>query len=153
MTTNKTTKTTTSKSGKTIKITIERGTWEETVNLDGHECGTKTNLIDQTEISIIDETGKVLMSGSKLGKLTDKKMIAQGGVASLGRAVLGQAMYDAISILLAEVDAVTPKTAEQIKIETAKAEGEAKYWAWYNSPEQIAARKFEREMEREDSDY
>ena len=160
MTTNKHTATRTTKTGKSIEVTIERGTWTEEVHLDGSPTGTyKTHAIDRTDIVLRDQSGKRLMSGSKIEMVTPmfyknyKELIAKGAVARIGDAYITQEIVDLVNDAAAEAEAAAPKTAEQVEIENAKAAAQKAHDDWHNSPEEIAYRKFTREMERADSDY
>lgn len=163
MTINKHTATRKTSNGKTIEVKIERGTWTEEVHLDGSPTGTyKTHTIDSTVINLLDENGKVLVSGSEIKPMSYGKIhyskdypkaVGLGCVGMLGRAYIKQDTMDLILSALAEAEAAAPKTAEQIDIENAKAAAQKSYDEWQNSAEQKAARKFAREMEREDSDY
>lgn len=162
MTTNKHTATRTTKSGNTIEVTVERGTWDEKVSLDGWETGTvKTHLVNRTTIAI-KGGNKVLVTGRELStKFSPGSDYAKKGcVARLSNVGLGQAAYDLILSAIAEAEAAVPKTARQIEIETAEAKRNADYAAWEKSPEGIEDRNaWERhenlmyEMNRADSDY
>lgn len=163
MTTNKHTATRTTSNGKKIEVKIERGTWTEEVHLDGSPTGTyKTHTIDRTVINLLDENGKVLVSESEVkpmsyGKIhyskDYSKAVGLGCVGMLGRAYIKQDTMDLILSALAEAEAAAPKTAEQVEIENTKAAAQKAHDNWYNSPEEVAYRKFTREMERADSDY
>ena len=102
-----------------------------------------------------DANGKVLTTGKSITtpKNIPAQMKSQGAVATIGNVYVSQEIVGLVSAALAELDADNPKTAEQIAIETGKALAEAVYSNWITSPEQIAARKFEREMNSENSDY
>jgi hypothetical protein len=167
-TTNKHTAIRKTDTGKTIEVTIERGTWDENINLDGWDTGTvKTHLVNRTTIILRDVTGKVLTSGDEISMVTPtayhknyKDLIAKGAIARIGDAFVGQATVDIINSAIAESDAATPKTARQIEIETAEAKRKTEQDAWKNSPEgkadAKAMRRHEqlvREMDRPDSDY
>lgn len=161
MTTNKYTATRTTSTGNTIEVTVENGTWDENINLDGWDTGSiKTHLIHHTNIAIKDGS-KILTSADTirpLGKFDKSAPVS--AIAKLGNAYIGQKAHDLIVSAIAEAEANAPKTARQIEIETAEAELKARQDAWEKSPEGIAERKeweeyerFTREMERPDSDY
>lgn len=165
MTTNKHTAHRTSSTGKQIIVTVERGTWTETIHWDGYDMGEKTHVIDRTEITLSDETGKVLASDSAIRPLrTTHKQYAEavkrGCVGMIGSNLfLTAEAHRLIVEALAEADAAAPKTAEQIEIETAAAAKAAKAEAWRNSPqgkaEAAAMYRHEqlmREMDRPNSD-
>jgi hypothetical protein len=149
-------------SGKTIEVTIERGTYSREVRLDGMPTGTyKTEVIDATTITLRDASGKVLASESEIRPLSCGKglrnysqAVKMGCKGMIGDHVfLSAETYDAIVSALAEANAAAPKTAEQVEIEDARAAAKKAYDEWYNSDEQRKAREFAREFEREDSDY
>src|SRR3972149_1252306 len=147
-----------STNGKTIKVSLERGTWDEEIRLDGMPSGAKTHPIDRTEIVIYDASGKAVASGSGLSGLSKaynqyNEAIKRGCIGMVGKCYLMPDTYNLIASALAELEAENPKTAEQIAIVSGKALATAEYDAWYNSDEQRAARKFEREMNDPNSDY
>jgi hypothetical protein len=151
-----TTKTITTPTGKTITVEIVRKVQDKVAYMDGYNLVSGREIVDYTNIVLRDATGKILTTGNCIHNLTqkyDSKAIAAGAVGQVGSAYLRQDMYDLVAGLLAEVEAETPKSDEQIAIETAKAKAEETYSTWYESDEQIAARKFQCEMESEDSDY
>ena len=153
------------KGGNTAEVTIERGTWDEKVSLDGWETGTiKTHLIDRTEIVIKNKAGRVIVSGSELitdfDPRLDKTYIENNCSARIGRAGLTEIAYKLIMSAIDEADAAVKKTAKQIDIESGIAKQKAENDAWENSPAGIAERdvwerheKLMREMDRDDSDY
>lgn len=165
--TNKHTVTRKTKSGNTIEVTVERGTWDEEVSLDGMKTGSiKTHVVDNKHIVLRDKNGKMLTRGSSISKIDPMfygnydELVSKGVVARVGDAYLGQEVLDLINSALAKASENAPKTERQIEIETAKADRKAKAEAWANSPEGIAEREeweryeeFKREMERPDSDY
>lgn len=150
-----TTKTITTKTGKTITVEMVRKVQDKVNYSDGYNIVTGREIVEHTNITLRDETGKTITTGDHLSNVSprfDAKAIEAGAVGKVGDAYLRQEMYDLVVRLIADVDAQTPKTDEQIKIEAEQAAAIAKHDAWYNSPEQIAAREFEREMNRPDSD-
>jgi len=151
-----TTKTISTKTGKTISVEMVREVQDKVSYADGYNITTGREIVEYTNITLRDETGKILATGKELSKLSpkfDAKGIAGGAVGKLGKTYLRQEMYDQVAGVIADVELETPKSGEQIAIETAKAQVEAAHDAWYNSPEQIAARKFAYEMNRPNSDY
>jgi hypothetical protein len=149
-------KTTTTPTGKTITVEIIRRVQDKIAYLDGYNLPSGREIVDITTITLRDASGKVLTSGNNIQSVSprfDAKSIASGAVAKIGNAYLSQTIYDLAAGLLAEVEAETPKSDEQIAIETAKANAKKEHDAWYYSPEQVAARKFDYEMCRPDSDY
>lgn len=157
MTTNKCTTTRNTKNGKTIEVIVERGTWTEEIHLDGMATGThKTHAVDRTTITLIDQSGKALVStdwGIDTRSKINKEMAAKGAVAYIGSALVTQEIVDLAQDAIAEANAAAPKTSEQIEIENAEAAAQKARDEWQNSAEQKAARKFSREMDRADSDY
>lgn len=150
-----TTKTTTT-NGKTITVEMVRKVQDKVNYSDGYNVVVGREIVEYTRITLSDETGKIIATGKEIGSVSqrfDSKAIEAGAVAKLGNVYLRQEMYNTVSGLIAEVEAETPKSAEQIEIEAAKEKAEKDYETWYNSPEALASRKLEREMEREDSDY
>jgi hypothetical protein len=147
------TTTTTTRTIKTpateIKITLERGTWEETISLDGMECGSKIHSIDRISIS-------AFVNGQRLDSNGLKDMPAnhpQGATGYLGGNWWVSAATEAmIRSAIAELEAENPKTPDQIAIETAAKTADEQHDAWYNAPEEIAARKFAARMDDPDSD-
>jgi uncharacterized Zn ribbon protein len=147
-------------SGKTIEVTVERGTWNEEISLDGMATGTiKTHIIDSTNIILRDQSGKALTTGDSIDMVTPllyhnhAELISKGAVARIGDAYITREIVDLANDAIAECIAAAPKTAEQVAIDTANAQAEIERDAWYDSAEQVNARKLEREMERPDSDY
>jgi hypothetical protein len=164
---NKSTATKTTKSGNLITVTIEQGTWIETVSIDGHEVGAKTHLVDRMEIKVTDQSGKVLIKGDHISMITPEayfssydEFVAKGIVARIGDSYISQVTLDLIDEVISEAKSNCEKTEEQIEIETVIAEKNAKVEAWENSPEGKAEiedmnrhEELMREMDREDSDY
>jgi hypothetical protein len=111
----------------TVKVSIERGTWEEEIRLDGTLCSTKTNAVDRTEIALYDGS-KRLAYGKAIDPLPRKhsdlaKAIKAGCVGIVGgRWFIKSDTADAIRAALAELDAENPKTAEMTAIEQAEQE-------------------------------
>lgn len=156
---NKYTATRKTESGKIVEVTVENGTTKEEVMLDGSPTGTyKINVISNVVIALKDVSSKTLMTGRKIdvvdaGYKNSKELIAKGAVARLGDAYITQEIVNLINDAITEAQASAPKTEDQIALENkSKAEKES-YEKWYNSAEQVAYRKFEREMNCEDSDY
>ncbi len=114
-----TTKTATTKSGKTIKVEITRRVQDKTNYSDGFGIVTGREIVDITEITLLDGN-KVLTTGHSVKLLNqkyDSKMIAAGAFARVGDAYLTKENYDLLVSLIAEVEAETPKSEEQIEIE------------------------------------
>jgi hypothetical protein len=167
MQTNKYMATRKTKSGNTIEVTVERGTWNEKVTSDGWDTGiTKTHIVDSKRIVFRNKAGKALASGDNVSEINPMfysnydEMIAKGAVARVGDAFIGQDTLDLINDALAEADEGAPKTGQQVDIETAQVEQRAKAEVWANSPRGKAEaedreryEQFKREMERPDSDY
>ncbi len=152
-----TTKTITTQKGSTITVEMERKVQDKISYADGYKIVTGREIVDTTKITFRDASGKTLGSGNRLERHLsprfDAKSIAAGAVGKVGNIYLLQETYDLVSGLLADVEAETPKSDEQIAIETAQKKAEEDYMTWYNSPEAIRSRKLEQEMDREDSDY
>lgn len=154
------------KSG-TIEVTIERGTWDEEISLDGWKTGSiKTHVVNEQRIVLRDKNGKALASGNGISEMNRvlyrnyDELVAKGAIARVGDAFIGQDTLDLINEAIAEAEENAPKTDRQIEIETAEAEQKARAEAWANSPEGKAAKEeweryeaFKREMERPDSDW
>jgi hypothetical protein len=163
MDTNKYTATRKMANGKKIEVTVENGTWTEEIRLDGQATGTyNTHIVSTKEIVLRDENGKVIVSSSEIKPMSYAKIhysrqypeaVEAGCVGMIDRAFIKQDTYDMVMSAIAEAEAAAPKTGRQIEIEAAKAKAQSDHDAWYNSPEEVAYRKFTREMEREDSDY
>jgi hypothetical protein len=151
-----TTKTITTKTGRTITVEMVRKVQDKVNFADGYNIVTGREIVDYTTITLRDETGKEMATGSSLrsnlSPRVDANGIAAGAVGIIGNMYLRREMYDLVAGLLAEVEAETPKSDEQIAIETAKAQAEAAHEAWYNSPEEVHYREFVRRMEAPDSD-
>lgn len=143
---------------KTVKVTIERGTWDETIGLDGMDCGIKTHSIDRTEIALYDGSKK-LSSGNTLSALPKQHSKLADAVKAGCVGIVGNSWFvkpetaDAIRSALAELEAENPKTAEQIAIETRKAEAQARADAWLDSAEYREMVEMERKMDDPNSDY
>jgi len=94
-----------STNGKTIKVSLERGTWDEEIRLDGMLCGTKTHPIDRTEIVIYDASGKAVASGSGLSGLSKaynqyNEAIKRGCIGMVGKCYLMPDTYNLIASAL-----------------------------------------------------
>ncbi len=106
----------------TIKISLERGTWTEETSLDGWVCGSKTHLVDRTEI-IYYKDGKAVASGCSIDPLPKKhpklaEILKAGCVACIGGNWMIKAdTASAIRQALDEVEAENPKTPEMIVLE------------------------------------
>jgi len=151
-----TTKTITTQTGKTITVEMVRKVQDKINYADGYNITTGREIVDYTNITLRDVAGKIIVTGKELNSVNPKfdvKGIAGGAIGKLDNVYLRQDMYDLVAGLIAAVAAETPKSDEQIAIEIAKAQAEATHDAWYNSPEQVAAREFEHEMDRSDSNY
>jgi hypothetical protein len=117
-------------SGKTVKVTLERGTWEEEIRLDGTLCGTKTHLVDRTEIALYQD-GKMLTHGAQINPMPKQhKYLAQaiksGSVGIIGGDWFVKADTAAqIEAAIAELEAENPKTEEMIAMEAESAERKA----------------------------
>jgi hypothetical protein len=151
-----TTKTTTTATGNTITVEIVRKVQDKVSYADGANIVTGREIVDYTTITLRDSTGKTIATGKEiycLNQKSDAKGIAGGAVAKIGKAYLRQDNYNLAVALLAEVEAETPKSDEQIAIESARAQAAKDYDAWYASAEQVTARKFAHEMNRTGSDY
>ena len=151
-----TTKSITTKSGKTITVEMIRKVQDVVAYADGLNITTGREIIENTTITLRDETGKIIVTTNSLSKVNqkfDSKAIAAGAVAKLGGIYIRQDVYSAVVGLLAEVESETPKSAEQIAIETAKSNAKIAFATWYNSADQIAHRNLMRDMDSADSDY
>lgn len=109
--------------GKTLKVTLERGVWDEEVHLDGTPTGTyRTYLVERTKIALYDDR-KELVSGDALAPLPKQHRqlsaaVQQGCVGMVGREwFVKPATADAIRKALAELEEDNPKTARQIQLE------------------------------------
>lgn len=149
-----TTKTITA-NGKTITVEMVRNVQDKVSYADGYNITTGREVIEYTVITLDNGKNKIAANhlDTKLNPKFDAKGIAGGAVAKLGNAYLLPETYQLVAALLAEVEAETPKSDEQIEIEAAQAKALEAHAAWYNSPEEVAARKLAREMNRSDSDY
>src|SRR3990167_5930192 len=104
-----------STNGKMIKVTLERGTWDEEIRLDGMLCGTRTHKVDRTEIALYDGSKK-LAYGDALEPLPTRhskldQAIKAGCVGIVGNAWFVQsATAETIRTALAELEAELPKT-------------------------------------------
>lgn len=142
---------------KAIQVTVERGTWDEKKYLDGYYTGTETHIVNKMTICLIDANGNVVVSGNEIKPMSYAKVhyprqydeaVNAGCVGMLGRAFLRSEVHGLIVDAIAEADANTPKTTEQIEIETAEAERAAKMDAWRNSPEGKAGAEAQERHER-----
>lgn len=155
--------------GNTVEVTIERGTWDETIGADGWDTGIiKTHIIDRTTITLRDSKGEMIGSGDRIRPMSAAKVLSPksypeavkaGCVGMVGHAYVKQATLDLITDAMAEADAAAPRTDRQIEIETAEANRKAALDAWLASPEgkaDTAARerheRLMRQMDRADSD-
>lgn len=143
----------------TIEIKLTRTVSDDVSYSDGQNISTGRKVYENYEVKI-SGGGKEIRTSGKPGEFAffakqDRfsGRYPQGAIARIGDAYVGQASYDLAMSMIAELDAEVGKSEEQLAIETAKSQAVANYDAWYNSPEQIAYRKFEREMDRSNSDY
>lgn len=140
--------------GTEIKITLTREVSDDVGYADGWYVPLGRKVYEQVEVIMTTKDGKTARGSTPyiLDPKFDKAMIAQGAYARCGDGYLRQPVYDLIMVALAQLQIEIPKTAEQIEIEAANAEAEAKHDVWYDSPEQIAARKFAQAMDDPNSD-
>lgn len=119
----KTTKSENKVNGKTIKVTLERGTWEEEINLDGFVCGSKTHLVDRLEITLLDGNKRV-DSGSKIDEMKNytrhpnyNAAIKAGCVGLIGNKWFVKAeTVEIINEMIKNVEKDNPITGEMIAI-------------------------------------
>lgn len=148
------TKTVTTKSGKTIKVEMIRKVQDKVSYADGYNIVTGREIVEYTEIYFYDQAGKVIARGNEMTMLhpkLDAKMIEKGAVARVGDAYLPQENADLITAALAQLDAENPKSDEQLAMEQAKADAEARWEA--DLPAIMAAEAFDRKMNDPHSDY
>lgn len=152
-----TTKTVTTTSGKIIKVELVRKVQDKVSYADGYNIVVGREIVEYTNITFCDASGKTLASGKEVSKLypqirgsRDAEMMAKGAVAKVGDAYVTQGNLDLIKAALAELDAENPKSAEQLAIEAAKAEAYARWEA--ELPAMRESEEFERRMDRADSD-
>lgn len=155
--------------GSTVAVTIERGTWDETISADGWDTGiVKTHIVNRTTITLRDVAGKTLASSDRVTPMSAAKVLSPksypdavkaGCVGMVGAAYIKHAVLDLITDAQTEADAASPKTARQIEIETAEANRKAAHEAWLASPEGKADtaawerhERLMRQMDRADSD-
>ena len=153
-----TTKTITTKSGKTIIVELVRRVQDKVANLDGDRFVTGREIVEYTIITVFGDNGKVIAKGSEISPLhpevkglRDAEMAAKGAVGRVGDAFVPQAVADQINAALAELDAENPKSAEQLAIEAAKAAAYARWEA--DLPAMMEAEAFDRKMNDPHSDY
>jgi hypothetical protein len=149
-----TTKTITTKTGKTITVEMVREVQDKVNYSDGYNIVVGREIVEYTNITLRDSNGKTLMTGKEIDtpKSIPAEMKNKGAVACIGNAYVTQEIVDLVTAAFAELEAENPKSDEQIAIEVAKVKAIADHDAWYDSPEQVAARNFEYEMNRPDSD-
>ncbi len=148
-------KTITTKTGKTISVEMVREVQDKVSYADGYNIVTGREIIEFTNIVIRNNVGKILMDGKKITYPASipAEMRSQGAVACIGNAYITQEIVSLVLSALEELDADNPKSDEQVSIEKAAEQAAKEYAAWVNSPEQIAYRAFEREMNNPNSDY
>ena len=149
-------KTVTTKKGKQIVVELVRKVQDKTAYMDGNRSTIGREIVEYTNITLRDANGKYITSGKTIEPMYGNNkaaMIAQGAVARIGQAAVTQEIVDLINAAFAELEMKNPKTAEYIAIKNAEAKAKSDYEAWVNSNEQIAARKFKREMNSANSDY
>jgi hypothetical protein len=149
-----TTKTITTKTGKTITVEMVREVQDKVNFADGYNIIVGREIVEYTNITLRDATGKTLMTGNEIDtpKSIPAEMKAKGAVACIGNAYVTQEIVDLTATALAELEAENPKSDEQIAIETAKTQAIADHDAWYDSPDAVRARKLERDMDDPNSD-
>lgn len=151
-----TTKTMTTKSGKKIEVELVREVQDKTSYMDGQRSIVGREIVEYTNITFRDANGKYLASGKKIEEMYGNnvaEMKAKGAVARIGEAAVGQEIVDLINAAFTELEAENPKSEEYLEIKKATAKAIADHDDWYNSAEEVAYRKFTKDMEREDSDY
>lgn len=151
-----TTKSITTANGKTITVEMVRKVQDKVNYADGYNIVTGREIIDITTITLQDAAGKTIANGNHLMSVSqrfDAQPIKDGAVGKIGNVYLRQDTYDIVAGLIAAVEAETPKSDEQIKMEEQAAQAKIEYDNWYNSPEQIAHRRLMREMDNPNSDY
>jgi len=150
-----TTKTITTKSGKTITVEMVREVQDKVNYSDGYNIVTGREIVEYTNITLRDATGKTLMTGDEIDtpRNIPSEMKVKGAVACIGNAYVTQEIVDLVTAAFAELQAKNPKSDEQVAIESAKAQAIADHDAWYYSDDAIASRKLERDMDDPNSDY
>lgn len=149
-----TTRTITTKSGSTIQIEMVREVVDKTSYCDGQRTVTGREIIEYTDITLRDNTGKYIGSGNGIDTNIDipADIKAHNVVGKIGRAWITQESANQINAILAELEIENPKTDEYIAIKAAAAKAQADHDTWYNSPEMVAHRKLMREMDDPNSD-
>jgi len=146
----------TTKTGNQIVVELIRKVQDRTAYMDGNRSTIGREIVEYTNITLCDKNGKCITSGRKIEPMYGNNkaaMIAQGAVARIGKAAVPQEIVDLVIAAFAELEMKNPKTVEYIAIKNAEAKAKLDYKTWENSDEQIAARKFEREMNSANSDY
>lgn len=148
------TKTVTTKSGKTIKVELVRHVQDKVAYADGYNIVTGREIVEYTNITFYNEHGKVIAKGREIEPMSGNNaaaMAAQGAVARVGEAAVSQQVVDQINAAFAELDAENPKSAEYLAIQQAKANAYALWEA--DLPAIMAAEEFDRKMNDPNSDY
>jgi len=148
--TTKTTSTEKTMNGKTIKVTLNRGVFEEEIRLDGQLTGTKSHLFDKLEIFLFDGT-KRLESGSKIDSIENhtrhpnyQNAVKAGCVGLVGRNwFVKSETENVINEMIDIVASENPITEEMITLKNQEAEKEL-----IAKKNMEAIEKMEREQEK-----
>lgn len=149
-------KTVTTKTGEKIEVELVRKVQDKVAYMDGANVTSGREIVEYTNITFRDQNGKYITDGKTIEPMYGNNktaMIAQGAVARIGQAAVTQEIVYLVNAALTELEIENPKTAEYVAIKNAEAKAKSDYEIWVNSDEQIAARKFEREMNNPNSDY
>lgn len=150
-----TTKTITTKSGKTIKVELVRKVQDKVSYADGDNIVVGREIVEFTNITFCNEAGKVITRGKEIGPLMGSAsniaaMADRGAVARIGDAAVTQEVVDLINAAFAALEAENPKDAEYLAIKQAKADAHARWEA--ELPAIMESEAFERRMDDPNSD-
>lgn len=151
------TKSITTPTGKIIKIDFERKVQDKVSYADGYNLVVGREIVEYTNIRLCDANNKILGQSDRISPLypqikgsNDGKAMEQGAVGKIGNVYIRQEMADIIAAALNELEVENPKSEEQLAIEAAKAEAEARWEA--ELPERMAYEAFMRRMDDPNSD-
>jgi hypothetical protein len=146
------------KEGSEIIVTLTRGLIRDTLNLDGHEFGTRiTGSVDHISVNVISGGKSVAhTSGCSPIRTNDpnyRQAKANGYTHRVGNVYLKADKVEQIEAAIAQLEAENPKSDEQVAWEEKSAAALKRAIAYENSEDYRRHEQFKRDMEDENSIY
>jgi len=142
-----------------IEIKLTRTVNDKTAYLDGYLLKSGREIYEIYEVKITGKkSGKSIWASGKPGgfaffSTAISGKLPAGAFARIGDSYISKTVYDICMAMIAELDAASIKSEEQIAIETTEAQIKVTCDNWQESPEEKSRRRLMREMEHANSDY